>query len=70
MGRQSQKAADEWKKLQRQAFHCRADTLDAADKWLNKQAYMQLSEIGVAQVKRYEKKGQPSKDALPKEVEY
>lgn len=69
-GKQSQKAADEWKKLQRQAFHCREDALDAAAQWLKKQPYMQLSDVGVEQVKRYEKKGQPAKDALPKEVEH
>jgi transposase len=68
--KQSQKAADEWNKLQRQAFHCKEDALDAVAKWLNKQPFMQLSDVGVQQVKRYEKKGQPAKDALPKEVVY
>jgi transposase len=69
-GKQSQKAAEEWKKLQRQAFHCREDALDAADKWLKKQPYMQLQDVEVQAVKRYAQKGQPAKDALPKEVEY
>lgn len=70
VSRQSQKALEEWKKLQRQAFHCRADALAAADKWQAKQAYVQLREVGLQEVKSYGRRGQPAKDALPEKVSY
>lgn len=70
VSKQSQKAVDEWKKLQKQAFHCKQDAVAAADRWLKKQPYMQLEDVAVQQVKPYAQKGQPAKDAMPKQVEY
>lgn len=69
-GRQSQKAVEEWKKLQRQAFHCREDALAAADKWQAKQAYVQLREVDLQEVKSYGRRGQPAKGAVPEKVSY
>jgi transposase len=67
---QSQRAATEWEKLRKQAFHCQEDAVAAAGNWLAKQPYVQLENVGVQQVKRYARRGQPAKGALPEKVEY